>query len=172
MNLKLKFEVKDLNIVLVDRLIIETDDYAYEFGIRASPSKPQLFYNYTSNLGFVSLGTTKKEKINFINKGTREAIVSVRPTLNNIDIDIDPHEFKVLPDERKDIYVISKGIKIGQSREIYKVIVNDEEQERSIDILSTVIEHSIALVSVLNNKPLQLINFENLFYGDKRSIST
>jgi len=50
--------------------------------------------------------------------------------------------------------------------------VNDEEQERSIDILSTVIEHSIALVSVLNNKPLQLINFENLFYGDKRSIST
>ena len=47
--------------------------------------------------------------------------------------------------------------------DILKVIVNDEEMERSIDLLATVIEHFVALVNSANTKPMQMINFENIF---------
>ena len=91
---------------------------------------------------------------------------------NNTDVQLQCDVFNVEPEGKFDVPVTIKGLKVGQAREVLKVNVNGEEQERTIDILATVIDHTVALVDFKTNKPLYNINFEKMFYGDKRKYST
>lgn len=140
--------------------------------MKAYPSKAQLFYSYTLNLGFVSRSSDKKDKITFINKGTKNAAVKLEKIYNNPDVQLMHDVFNVEPEGKFDVQCVIKGLKVGQAREVLRVIVNGEEQERTIDVLATVIDHTVALVDFKTNKPLYNINFAKMFYGDKRKYST
>lgn len=172
MGISLKFEPKDELKDFNEFMVIETDDYAYQLNLKAYPSKAQLFYSYTLNLGFVSRSSDKKDKITFINKGTKNANVKLQKVYNNSDVQLQTNSFTVEPEGKYDVPVVIKGLKVGQAREVLKVVVNGEEQERTIDVLATVIDHTVALVDFKTNKPLYNINFEKMFYGDKRKYST
>mmetsp|Transcript_13526 Transcript_13526/g.29303 ORF Transcript_13526/g.29303 Transcript_13526/m.29303 type:complete len:135 (+) Transcript_13526:230-634(+) len=123
-------------------------------------------------MGFISLNTNKSENVTFTNRGTKDARVKLAAITSSDDIKYPKTEFTIAPGTERKVPISVSGSRVGQSREVLKVIVNDEEYERSIDVLATVIEHSVALINFTNNKPLNLINFENIFFGEKRKIST
>jgi hypothetical protein len=100
------------------------------------------------------------------------AKVQLLSTQSSQDVLIDEPNFNIQPDETINLNMTINGARVGQIREIFKVIVNDEEQFKSIDVISTVIEHSIALVGNNDNRPITFLNFENIYFGNKKNIST
>lgn len=151
-----------------DEIKIVSGNYEKTIPMLAYSPMAKIIFEPFINMGFIQVGSTKREKVLFKNEGTEKGIVNLKPDGAGESLLIEPtNNFELNPGEVKEVELVYNAEESGLFRGVVEVKTNGKTFLESIDINATCVEYSQFIIDK-SGKELPIIQFGQVIFGQKK----
>ena len=141
---------------------------SYKLYLHALQPAPDVQFEPLVNFKFIPINETKTEVVEFKNEGKLPGRVKLVYDKKAQDMQVDPAEFTIDPDETSRVEISLKATEPDFIRRLIEVHVEGQDKIRNIDVNATSVEHHLSIVFEEGGGQKSSLNFGTLYMGEKR----